>query len=436
MTELSTRDRMLIGLTLFSMFFGAGNLIFPPYLGAMAGTNTLVAMVGFGITAIGFPILGVIAVARSGGLDTLASRVHPWFSKVFTLLIYLSIGPCLAIPRTASTSFEMAVTPFWPGSNTLGYAQLAYSILFFAVACYVSFSPEKLTQLLGRITSPCLLALIGLIFLGSLFLPSSSYGPPQGVYAQAPFIQGFLDGYLTMDTIAALNFGIVIALNINNRGVTQQQSVVKETIRAGWVAGGIFLLVYGAIAHVGAISGGSFGAMNNGTEVFKAITFYLFGDIGVVLLGIIFVLACLNTCIGLISSCSKYFAIILPGISYKKWAVFFALISMIVSNAGLDMILAVSVPVLNIIYPVAIVLILLSFWDRAEQKRYIYPLTIALTGITSILCTFATGRYLGEIPFLTGWLETLPATLRELIWAVPALFGVLLGYLFSPKAEV
>ncbi|MBS4784575.1 MAG: branched-chain amino acid transport system II carrier protein [Clostridiales bacterium] len=435
MTKLSGRDRILVGLTLFSMFFGAGNLIFPPFLGAQAGVSTPVAMLGFGVTAIGFPILGVIAVARAGGLDALASRVSPRFSQVFTLLIFLSIGPCLAIPRTASTSFEMAVTPFWQDPSTLLYAQLGYSVLFFAVACYFSLTPEKLTQLLGRFTSPCLLLLIAVIFVGCLIRPAGGYGEPYGAYAQSPFIQGFLDGYLTMDTIAALNFGIVISLNINNRGVTDRNSVVRETIRAGWMAGGIFLVVYAAIAHIGAVSGGAFGTMTNGTQALTAVTSYLFGSAGILILGAIFVLACLNTCIGLISSCSEYFALTFPRISHRKWAVFFAFVSMVISNAGLDLILAVSVPVLNIIYPVSIVLILLSFWDGAARRRYVYPLSITLTGITSVLCTLATGQYLGPIPGLTGLLAVLPAAIRGLLWVGPAAAGILLGLILSPKAE-
>ena len=435
MNRLSTRDRMLVGLTLFSMFFGAGNLIFPPYLGAMSGTRMPLALLGFAITAIGFPILGVIAVARSGSLDRLASRVHPVFSKVFTLLIYLSIGPCLAIPRTASTSFEMAVTPFLPDLSSKALFQLIYSILFFAVAFYVSLSPEKLTNLLGRFTSPCLLILIGVVFVGCLLNPAGSYGASYGAYAQSPILQGFLDGYLTMDAIAALNFGIVIALNINNRGVTEPSAVVKEITRAGWMAGVIFLAVYGAIAHVGAIAGDAFGEMADGTQALQAITGYLFGNAGIILLGLIFLLACLNTCIGLISCCSEYFSQILPRFSQRQWAFFFAFVSMIISNAGLSAILAVSVPVLSMIYPVAIVLILLSFWDGARKRRLVYPLSIALTGITSVIVVLATGGFM-TIPVLTTFLmDSLPAVVRELLWVGPALIGILLGWILSPASD-
>ena len=168
MQQLRGRNLLLVGFTLFSMFFGAGNLIFPPFLGAQAGTATWIAMAGFAISAIGFPILGVIEIARTGGLSQLAGRVHPKFAAVFTLLIYLSIGPGLAIPRTASTSFEM-VAPLVGGSNTL--LQLIYSLIFFALAGLVALRPEKLTKRLGKILCPTLIALIVILFIACLLHP-------------------------------------------------------------------------------------------------------------------------------------------------------------------------------------------------------------------------------------------------------------------------
>ena len=134
MQTLRRRDQLLVGFTLFSMLFGAGNLIFPPQLGAQAGVDTWPAMAGLAVSAVGLPILGVIAVVRSGSLTRLAGRVHPVFATVFTILIYLSIGPCLAIPRTASTSFEMAVPPFLPEGTPLIWFRLGYSALFFGAA--------------------------------------------------------------------------------------------------------------------------------------------------------------------------------------------------------------------------------------------------------------------------------------------------------------
>lgn len=409
------------------MFFGAGNLIFPPFLGSLAGTSTWTAMIGFAITAIGFPVLGVVAVARAGGFFYLAERVHPRFAFVFTLLNYLSIGPCLAIPRTASTSFEMAVVPFL-GSGNLQVAQIFYSAAFFVIAFVVALNPDKLTERLGKVLTPVLLVLIVVIFAGSLIKPPGLYGTPIKEYASGPLVKGFLDGYLTMDTIAALNFGIVISLNIKGMGVKKDSVVVGETIHAGFVAGGILLLVYGALAHVGAVTGGAFGPAQNGAQTLNQAVSFLYGKTGLVMLAVVFFIACLNTCIGLISCCSKYFCTIVPGIGYRTWAVIFALSSFVISNVGLTKILQISVPVLSAIYPVAIVLILLSFgFQDGKRWRSVYVWSISFTGVISVLLSLEQAG----VTVLHQIMSKLPIYAAGLGWIVPALVGVVVGVVLA-----
>ena len=430
MQKLHGKNLLLVGFTLFSMFFGAGNLIFPPFLGAQAGTATWPAFIGFAMSAIGLPVLGVIAVARSGGLSALAGRVHPRFAAVFTLLIYLSIGPCLAIPRTASTSFEM-FAPIIGGGTA---KQAIYSVLFFAVAFVVALRPDKLTDRLGKILCPTLIVLIVVLFAGCLITPvAAHYGAVQPTYASLPAAAGFLDGYQTMDTIAALAFGIVIALNIRARGVEEDRTVVGCTVRAGWMAGALLLAVYSMLAHMGALSGGAFPGAANGAEVLSQLITALFGLPGSILLAAIFVVACFNVCVGLISSCGEYFAKLFPRLPYRAWAVLFAVVSMVIANAGLDLILQVSVPVLNVIYPVAIVLILLSFFHRwIGTLQYLYPVTVLLTGAVSLLFTL---RDLGLLPAALGeLLGALPLASQGLGWFLPAAIGVLAGALLSLAA--
>lgn len=422
MERLSKPKMVVVGLTLFSMFFGAGNLIFPPFLGALAGKSTLNAMAGFAVTAIGFPILGVIAVARSGGLDRLAGRVHPRFAFVFTLLIYLSIGPCLAIPRTASTSFEMAVVPFIKGSG--GAARLLYSAVFFSIAFFVALKPDKLTDRLGKVLTPCLLALILIVFAGCLLHPPGPYGSAFGAYEENPFVKGFLEGYMTMDTIAALNFGIIISLNIQAMGIQKEEAVVRETIKAGLIAGIVLLFVYSALAHVGAVTGGSFGPGGNGAQTLNQAVRYLYGGVGLAMLAAIFFIACLNTCIGLISCCSRYFSTILPQIKYEAWALIFAGVSLLISNVGLNRILEVSVPVLNAMYPISIVLIILSFlFPDGVRLRSVYVCGVFLTGAASVLLALEQSG----LGFTKSFLSKLPLYAIGLGWIGPAIFGSVLG---------
>lgn len=432
MKKLSKRVQLLLGFTLFSMFFGAGNLIFPPSVGAQAGDLTWLAMVGMAVSAVGLPVLGVVAVALSGGLDTLGDRVHPLFSRIFTIVAYLAIGPCLAIPRTASTSFEMAVPPFVGADAPIGMFQILYSLVFFALALVVALRPEKLTDRLGKIMCPILLLLIVVTFVGSLVDPLEGYGAPQSeLYAAAPVARGFLDGYQTMDTIAALVFGIIIALNIRARGVEEDGDVVRYTVRAGWMAGVLLLVVYAMLAHIGALSGGAFPGATNGAEVLTNLVPALFGTPGSVLLAAIFVIACFNVCVGLISSCAEYFNVICPKLSYRTWAVLFAAVSMLIANAGLDLILRISVPVLSIIYPVAIALIALALLHGLVGRRpLVYPVTVLFTGVASILYTM---RDLGALPVaLDDLLGALPLAAQGLGWLLPALVGMVAG-LFLPQ---
>lgn len=434
--QFSFTQRLLLGLTLFSMFFGAGNLIFPPYLGSLAGSAMPWAMAGFAITAVCFPILGVMTVARSGGLMMLASRVHPQFAFIFTLLIYLSIGPCVAIPRTASTSFEMALAPIFASSEApvffgfskLVVAQFIYSIFFFVLAGLMALKPEKLTQRLGKFTSPALIIMIALLFVACVFNPIAGYGlalPPYDINA---FVRGFLEGYQTMDTLAALNFGLIIALNIQALGVKSTEGVVKETVKAGLIAGFFLITIYLALAHVGATVGGAGLITDNGAQTLTSVAKIQFGSWGIILLGMIFFVACLNTCVGLLSCCSDYFTKVFPALSYRGWLLIFVLCSMVVSNAGLTLILKLSIPVLMAIYPVALMLIILGLTHQFNRHySKVYPLTIAFTAIVSVAGAI---QDIGvDIPFLSY----LPFYSIGLEWIAPALIGWVIGIFYSER---
>lgn len=439
MHQFSMKNRLLVGLTLFSMFFGAGNLIFPPFLGSLAGTEMPWAIIGFGVSAVIFPILAVMTVARSGGLMTLASRVHPTFAFIFTLLIYLSIGPCLAIPRTASTSFEMAFSPLFIGDTTpvflgltaLTIAQAIYSVIFFAFAGFVALDPSKLTQRLGKVTSPALLFMIAALFIVCVVNPIADYGMVLPPYDVNSAVRGFLEGYQTMDTLAALNFGLIIALNIEALGAKSTDEVVSETVKAGLIAGFVLMVIYVALAHIGATVGGAGRIMDNGAQTLTTAAQIQFGSWGMIILGAIFFVACLNCCIGLLSCCSDYFAKTFPCLSYRGWLLVFVLCSMVVSNAGLTLILKFSIPVLLAIYPVALVLIILGLTHHFNQRFPLtYPVTVALTIVVSIAGAAAD---LGvDVPFISY----LPFYSVGLEWIVPALIGWVIGAMSGKKPMI
>ena len=428
--KLNLKTKFLMGVTLFSMFFGAGNLIFPPYLGAQAGTSAWTAFIGFAMSAVGLPVLGVIAVTVSGGLNALASRVHPKFAFVYIAVLYLAIGPCLAIPRTASTSFSMAGPPFLPESVPEAPVQLLYTIVFFLAASLVAMHPEKLTEYLGKRLTPVLLTLIAALFLAALVNPAGPAAAPAEAYASAAPVEGFLYGYQTMDTLAALNFGMIVALNVQALGVREEKAVTGETVFAGWIAGALLLAVYAMLTFVGRLSGTAFPGTADGTEVLMRTAEHLFGKAGALILALIFVIACFNTCVGLLSCCGKYFNGCFPRIGYRAWVWGFAAVSAVLANVGLEAILLFSVPVLNAIYPLAILLIALAFLKRALTRfPAVYPWTALLCGVSSVLTVLEQQGL--SIPGVTGLIHAIPGYAAGFGWLLPTVLGAGIGVLWS-----
>lgn len=408
---MSKKNMTLVSFMLFSLFFGAGNLIFPPFLGQNAGSAAPAAMVGFLVTAVVLPVLGVVVVARFDGLNRLSGQVGRWFCLPFTVLIYLSIGPGLGIPRAASVPFEMAVAPYLPqGASTAGW-MAAYSLCFFAVALWLCLTPGKLVKRIGNYLTPTLLVLLVFLFVSFLLRGQTAVAPPQGDYASAPALKGFVEGYQTMDTIAALNFGLVIATTLGSFGLREKRDVLRRTVQAGLAAGSILALVYAMLGYMGMCSSGVYPVQENGAWTLRHIVYQLFGSFGAVLLAAIFTLACLTTCVGLINSISQFFSTLFPRIRYRAWVIAITGFSFLVCNQGLNVILSVSIPILSAIYPMAIVLILLGLTHRLwAHNPYAYPLTVGAAGVVSILTT------LHSLGLRLDFLRVLPLHAQGFSW--------------------
>lgn len=437
--KLGKRKMLLVSFMLFSLFFGAGNLIFPPFLGQNAGETTPLAIASFLITAVVLPVLGVIVVAAFDGLDCLAGKVDARFAVVFTVLIYLSIGPGLGIPRAASVPFEMAVAPYLPENAPLKWCMAGYSLVFFVIAAWLALTPKKLVERIGKFLTPSLLVLLVFLFVNFLFRGDAGVAAAQETYAANPMVKGFLEGYQTMDTIAALNFGLVIAVTIRNLGVENKKSVMRYTVTAGLAAGTILSLVYLMLAYMGMKSSAVYPIQENGAWTLRCIVSQLFGGSGAVLLAAIFTLACLTTCVGLITSISQFFSGLTKKLSYRQWVFVIAGFSFLICNQGLNTILSLSVPVLNAIYPMSIVLIILGLCDSKIQKNcFIYPVTIAAVGVESVLYVLEQAKLsLGIIGELC---HKLPLYSMGLGWVVVGLAAVLVsmvcGCVSSQKAGV
>lgn len=393
MTRLSFRQRLLMGVTLFSMFFGAGNLIFPPFTGYRAGSDAVPAFLGLISTAVLFPVLGIIATARAGGMDGLCRKVHPQFSKWFTLVIYLCIGPLLAIPRTASMAFSMMSFATAPAQSiSLGpisaqqILAVVFSVVFFAASRFFAQRPSHLKDILGKILTPILLLLVLVLFSAGMVLLPAETGAPQPPYAGAPFAAGFVEGYNTMDALAAMVFGILISVNIQDFGLQEEKQLRRETGISGWLAGGVLILVYGMLAVLGARASAVLPEASDGSVVLSGLCSLFFGNVGAVLLAAIFLVACFNVCTGLLSSCASYFSKEFPRLSFVAWLNVFTVSGCVISVFGLGFILQISVPILTLIYPVALTIIVLNLFPFAFlEKPWVHRIAVIAAFAYSVI---------------------------------------------------
>lgn len=432
----------VIGTMLFGLFFGAGNLIFPIQLGQLAGTNFWFALIGFLVTAIGLPFLGILAIGLSGsnGLRDLASRVHPLFGVVFSLALYLTIGPFFAIPRTATVPFVVGFEPFIQPQHTTLLLAL-FSFVFFAIVYYFSLNPAKIMDYIGKYLTPAFLMFLFILILTSIFSPMGHFQEPAGDYINAAFMTGFKEGYNTMDALASLAFGIVVINAIKSAGITERKDIARATWTSGIFAMALMMLIYGLITYMGASSMEAIGTFENGGLIFAAVADHYFGAYGAILLAIIIVLACLKTSIGLITSCSEFFHEVFPKVSYKWFVFILCFVSLTIANVGLTNIIQFAIPVLMFLYPLAIVLILLALSSSLfNNKQAVYATAMFLTFFISLidgyraLVTSIPAAKFGLFEAIEQlYLDFLPLYDIGLGWILPALLGAFIGYVFPSK---
>lgn len=421
-----------VGLMLFALFFGAGNLIFPAFLGQQAGENWFSAMLGFLLTGAGLPLLGVIAIGYSNSRDVqvLASRVTPLYGILFASALYLAIGPLFATPRTATVSFEIGVVPYISEeSKTLALA--LFSLFFFGVAYWLSLSPGKLVGRIGKILTPVLLVTIAILMGYAAMNPMGALTAPQGDFAIRPFAKGILEGYGTMDAPALLVFAIIVIDAVRAMGVDNRAELLRTTTIAGVVAATCLAVVYLMIGYMGATSVAGLGMQENGAAVLSKTAQFYFGNAGNILLSVIVFLACLSTAIGLIVANAEFFNRLCPGISYKTFVTIFTLVSMGFANKGLAGIISFSIPVLMLLYPLTVVIILLAFLHNLfGGGRIVYICTIFFTLIVGVLDAYkAAFGFSDETAAAIN--NALPLYDIGLGWVVPAVVGFILGCILN-----
>ncbi|MGM0218622.1 branched-chain amino acid transport system II carrier protein [Enterococcus sp. AZ126] len=438
--KLSWRDYLYVGSMLFGLFFGAGNLIFPVHMGQEAGASIFLANLGFLITGIGLPFLGVIAIgiSKSNGVFDLATRINRRYAVLFTVLLYLTIGPFFALPRLATTSFEIGLAPFIP-SDQYTLILAIFSALFFLVAWAFSRKPTKLLGYVGKFLNPLFLFLLAILILLAFLTPlgSISSAPVTETYAANPFFKGFTEGYNTLDALASLAFGIIIVSTIRGMGVEKPNDIAKDTIKSGAISIILMGIIYTLLSYMGTMSLGKFPLSENGGIALAQIANYYLGNLGSVLLAFIVILACLKTAIGLITACSETFSELFPKRSYGFYIAAASILPCLFANVGLTNIIQFSIPVLMFLYPLAMTLMILVIISPLfHHRKEVYQMTTYVTLFAALLDALnSSPEFIKSNGLVTTILKAaehyLPLFTIGMGWVVPAIIGFVIGLIWT-----
>ncbi len=412
-------DSIVVGFALFAMFFGAGNVVFPPYLGMHAGEQWANGFLFYFIADIGLALVAMFAILHAGGADNITGRIGHVASKVLMCAVILCIGPMVAIPRTAATTLEMSVTPFFSGMSPV-----VFSIIFFAVILLLSIKQSAVIDIVGKILTPALLiGLLVLIVKG--FVSPIGDIVDTGVSASEVTVNGIKSGYQTMDVLAAMAFGIIILSSADEKGYTDSKSAAKMIGIAAALSGVLLLIVYFGLTYLGATASTVFPTDISRANLLIGIVELLLGKAGLIIFAIVIALACITTAVALVSSAASFFAKLANDkISYSVFVVVICVSSAVISNLGLDMIIAIATPVLDIVYPPMLVLILLS-WFGDKLHKSVYVSSVAGSLIASVLATAS--LYGMNVPVI----DSLPLASLGLGWLTPAAVFGLVAYLVS-----
>lgn len=424
--EIRMKDLFVIGFALFAMFFGAGNLIFPPYLGLISGPQWWVGFLGFTITDAGLGLLAIIALSKyDGNLNVLASRVNKIFAIIISTAIILCIGPFLATPRTAATTYEIGILPIF-GESVNRYL---FSVIFFIIACLLSIRPSKVVDIVGKFLTPSLILCMAALIIKGIV-------SPMGEIANTTMIdnvleKGITDGYQTMDAIAGCMFALVVLNAVKARNYSSQKLEIKATILSGIIAAVCLAIIYGGLLYLGAQTSslGVYDLNTDNTQLLVDITNRILGGVGVYILAIITALACLTTAIGLISAAGNFFNELSKGkISYEIIVVICSVVSCAISVLGVSQIIKISAPILEVLYPCAMTIVLIGLFNEKIKDDIVFKIPSIVSLIFGFLFVLKGKEMLGSFG---ENLNLLPLTKFGLGWVVPMLIGLVIALVIA-----
>ncbi|MEE4001183.1 branched-chain amino acid transport system II carrier protein [Tenacibaculum sp. FZY0031] len=422
-----TKEIFINGFALFSMFFGAGNLILPPFLGKNAGSLWFWVTIGFFITAVFIPMIGILAHAKlQGTMYDFGKKVSPTFSLIYCFIVY-TICIALPAPRTASVTHEMAIAPYFSNSSSL-----VTSTVYFGLVFIFTMNRSKVLNLLGKFLTPLIiLILLAIIFVGFFTAPDTI----TPTILKAPFVDGLLEGYQTFDAIASIVVGgvLVISMNFNTNTTFEEK---KELItKAGFIAGIGLLIIYAGLIYNGVLFSSTFSESANRTEILNSLSNQTLGNIGSVFLSVLVALACFTTAVGIITGTADYF----KGINNNSQKVFTitaiisCLLGIAVGQFDVKYIINIALPALMFIYPITIVLIVLNVLPEKHTSTLVFKSVVAVTFLFSIpdfLGFIINPNYLIEIK------NNIPLANDNLGWVLPAILSFVFANLIKSKKQV
>ena len=413
------KDVIILGFALFAMFFGAGNLIFPPFLGVISGSNWLIGFGGFILSDVGLALLAIIAAAKCNGeVDKVLSRSGKKLGIMLGSAIMICLGPLLAIPRTAATTFEMGISPLFDG-----FSPVLFSIIFFAMTFILTIKPSKVVDVIGQFLTPALLIALGVLIVMGIISPLGEMS--LNTISENLFAEGVKQGYQTMDALGAVALSTVIISSLSNKGYKNENQKIKLTLKAGIVAAIGLILVYGGLTYLGATVSTMYGQDVVQTTLIVEITESLLGKPGKFILAIIVMLACLTTAIGLTSATAQFFEKTTNGkLKYELIVTIVCIFSAIVSNFGVNTIIKFSAPILDIIYPATIILVIMTLFGDKIKNNNAFKGATYMALLVSVI-TVANNMKLINIAFI----NKLPFSSLGFNWILPVLIGAIIGNL-------
>ncbi|MDT9587216.1 MAG: branched-chain amino acid transport system II carrier protein [Candidatus Arsenophonus melophagi] len=426
--HLTSRDVLALGFMTFALFVGAGNIIFPPMVGLQAGEKVWIAAAGFLLTGVLLPVLAVIVLAKvGGGIEQLSAPIGKFFGLLLSIIAYLAVGPLFAAPRTATISYEVGIVPLVGTVSSMSL--FIYCLVYFAIVIAISLYPRLLLDSIGKILAP--IKMFGLCVLGisALLWPAGEPAMPSHFYQDMAFSKGFINGYLTMDTLGAMVFGIVIVNAARLRGVKNTALLVRYTKIAGLIAGVLLTLVYISLFNLGKNIGTLLSSTSNGADILHTYVQLTFGKYGSLFLGVLIFIACMATAVGLTCACAEFFVLYLP-LSYRTLVWIIGICSMVISNLGLNKLITFSIPVLIGIYPPCIILIIMNFtlkWWKCASK-VISP-TILVSLLFGLLGAMKSSELLQA--FIPAISKKLPLYDHDLAWVLPSLIVLVFFALYD-----